>query len=173
MRGPVKVGAPTMYWNRLALTARFEKTECAEDSWEKYRVPAIDFQPSGQSAATTVNGTGSPRAGFEASARCHLGIRFVVKNNTPDGVEIKRGTLVWPWVADSGSFDRSETHGARIGEDASVPAGLTATAQILTDDRCEGKTNSWETCLKQDFGKVGSLVMFLKGTRYEVELPLR
>jgi len=169
---PVKVGAPSMYWNRVALTARLEKTECAEDWFEKSRIPGIDFQPTA-TGPTAGNRPGSPHIVSEGPARCYLGIRFVVKNNTPDDVEIEHGTVIWPWAADSGVFDRSETHDARVNQDVSVPAGLSAAVQILAVDRCEAHASNWGACLKQDFGKAGSLVVFVKGTRYEIELPLR
>jgi len=173
---PQKIGQP--YWSREALTAMFQKAECEEDPWDKYRT--LDFQPEPPDPLGSLikhlpppNKTTAPRTEREAAAPCHLGIRFVVKNDTPEDVHIEHGNVIWPWAAASGTFDRTGVYGARVREDVSVPAGLSATLQVLTNDLCAGQANNWDACLRQDFAKTGSLLVFVKGTRDEIELPLR
>jgi hypothetical protein len=167
---PQKIGGPEPYWNRKALTARFEKADCEPGD--------IDFQADTNGSLHTPHIAGIDkiaRIDDISPADCYyLGIRFAVKNDTPEDLQIEHGNIIWPSAADSGRFDRTGVHGARVRDSVSVPAGLSASLQVITDDRCEGHSNNWDACLKQDFAKTGSLVLFSRGTpRYEIELPLR
>jgi hypothetical protein len=186
---PQEIGRAEPYWNRKALTAKFDKAECQDDKWSEYAeppatLPADWFDQNGIKkavkartySAEDIAAPDQPAPLHVVQSEhlpCYLGLRFLLKNNTPEDLQIHHGNIIWPWAADSGAFDRTGVHGARVREDVSVPAGLSAPLQVLTDDRCEAHAKNWDACLKQDFANTGPLVLFVRGTRYEIELPLR
>lgn len=140
-------------WDRAALTAKFEKAECATDWFYEHRPITLD-----------------PSANIPA---CQLAIRFLVTNHTSSDVEVQHDSELLTKASDSGALDLDGAHGPRVSRDVFIPTGQSAALQIITLDRCEKHDNNWAACFKEDFAGTRELVILIKERRYEIDLPLR